>query len=205
MNVVATYFYMQKELNLILGYNPIAIRPTYMNYEQLLIKQQEQQENDKRNDRRKLLKNSAWILLKQFVYTCAGKPEHLHDSSSSKEVKKLKLQSMFADLLLNEVEWIKTKEVVDREEADSAKLKLMQVSSGELWMDSVLDKPKARRNPMKEWVSQFRDVFSHLMNDDDGDLLIGLIEGYINELDPTLKGVVECEIAEPEEGLDPNE
>ena len=41
-----------------------------MNYEQLLIKQQEQQENDKRNDRRKLLKNSAWILLKQFVYTC---------------------------------------------------------------------------------------------------------------------------------------
>ena len=112
--------------------NPLVFRPTFTNYENLLIKQQDHQENEKRNERKKLLKNAAWVLLKQFVYTCAGKPEHLYDFVSSKQVKKYKLLSLFAELLFNEVTWIKTKERVDREEADLAKLKLMQVSSGEL-------------------------------------------------------------------------
>lgn len=184
---------------------PIVFRPTFTNYDQLLIKQQDQQENEKRTERKKLLKNATWIFLKQFVYTCAGKPEHVYDMASYKEAKKSKLLSMFAELLLNEVAWIKTKERVDRDEADVAKIKLMQVSSGELWMESSLEKPRFTRNPMKEWVWEFRETFSYLINDDETDLLVGLVDGYISELDPTLKGVVECEIEEPEEGLDPNE
>lgn len=184
---------------------PIVFRPSFTNYDQLLIKQQEHQENEKRSERKKLLKNSAWILLKQFVYTCAGKPEHIHDIESSKEIKKFKLQSMFAELLLNEVAWVKTKERVDRDEADIAKLKLTQVNSGELWMDTNLEKPKAKRNAMKEWVWMFKETFAHLNTEEEGDLLMGLIEGYISELDPTLKGMVQCEIEELEDGLDPND
>ena len=66
---------------------------------------------------------------------------------------------MFAELQLTEVAWIRTKERVDRDEADLAKLKLMQVSSGELWMYINLEKPKFNRNAMKEWVAQFRKIF----------------------------------------------
>jgi hypothetical protein len=185
--------------------NPLVFRPTFTPFDQLLVKQQDQSEDDKRSERKKLLKNTSWVLLKQFVYTCAGKPEHLNDLEASKEIKKFKLQSLFAELLLDEVAWVKTKERVDREEADIAKLKLMQVSSGELWMDSNLEKPMGRRNPMKEWLGQFREIFASLNSEEEGDLLFGLIDGYISELDPTYKGVVQCEVQENDESFDPND
>ena len=185
--------------------NPLVFRPTFTPFDQLQVKQQDQSEHEKRSERRKLLKNTSWVLLKQFVYTCAGKPEHLNDLEASKEIKKFKLQSMFAELLLDEVAWVKTKERIDREEADIAKLKLMQVSSGELWMGADLEKPMAKRNPMKEWLGQFREIFSHLHTDDEEDLLFGLIDGYVSELDPIYKGIVQCEVQENDESFDPND
>lgn len=185
--------------------SPIVLRPTFTAYEQLLIKQQDQKEDEKRAERKKLLKNTAWVLLKQFVYTCVGKPEHPNDLNSSKEVKKFKLQSMFAELLLDEVAWVKSKERIDRDEADIAKLKLMQVSSGEIWMDSNLEKPLGKRNAMKEWLGGFKQTFGYLNNKEEDDLLFGLIDGYISELDPTYKGLVQCEMLEADDGFDSND
>lgn len=175
--------------------NPIRLRPIYIPYSRFLVKEQDASETTKRNERKRFLRQAAWILLKHLVYTCAGKPEHRYIEESLSEMKKNKLQTMFAELLLGEASWVRTKERIDLAPRDVAKLSLKKVSSGELWMQGEVSKPKMHRNPMIDWVNQFRETFKHYYP---GDLIelsgvespIAFVENWFLKIDPTMKGIL---------------
>ena len=185
--------------------NPIVLRPTYTPYNKLLVKEQDEEESKNRQKRKKALREAVWALFKHLAYTCASKPEN--KISNYQEIKKLKLQTMFAEIMLEEVSWMRTKERIDLSTKELANLHLKKVSSGEFWIQEEIKKPKLQRNPMMQWVTQFRQAFKHLysegtQNKPEETELMSIVELWISKIDPSMKGCVDFEEVEGIEEAD---
>jgi hypothetical protein len=175
----------------VVDYRPIQFAFEYKTYDELLVDNFDQVENDRRKSRKDLMKKTSWSLFKLLMYSTLGRSEQVRGAAF--EVKKSSFAEMFINILSDATTWIPS------ELQSSGCLEISKVAEGVLWgpTSSVL---KSKENVVSKWVAdyireteQVRESLSEAeKNSKDTDKVMSLVHEWV-KLDPFMKGVLKKE------------
>jgi hypothetical protein len=146
--------------------------PEYKKHEDLL-KGMTDLEKKKYDTLKQKFSSSAWRLFKLIMLCSSGSPTPVN------QAKTILVQELLVGAVFEQLD-------VDREQKKKNKMTLKEISSGETWLGKVHAPVRVRKNPMAEWIRQFKleteDMEEFLLKD--------IILNYVGQADPAFRGVI---------------
>ncbi|CAG9334942.1 unnamed protein product [Blepharisma stoltei] len=146
----------------------------YSNYDELFDADIDGEIKDRTELKAKLCRTS-WSLFKQFFYSIAG------SWVEPNETKKILVQDTFMQVLFNDLKYEKSLSALESESLEVKKL-----VRGDDWIGKKVESKNLAKNPVHEWLNQFR----HETEGFENFTLRNLINEYIEKVDPSMKGVL---------------
>lgn len=146
--------------------------PEYKKHDELL-KGMTDLELKKYGELKKKFSSAAWRLFKLIMLCSSGSPTPVN------QAKTILVQELLVGAVFEQLD-------VDREQKKKNKMSLKEISSGETWLGQVHAPVRVRKNPMAEWIRQFK-----LETDDMEEFLLkDIILNYVGQADPAFRGVI---------------
>lgn len=148
--------------------------PKFASYDEI-IDSEKIEEKQKREKLRERLSKSSWALFKLLMYSIVG------NTVENNESKKILVQDLFIRMLFIEIKWEDS-----LRKPDSLPFEISKLSSGSPWIGQMVVPKSYQKNPMVEWIRQFRLETESI----EDFMLRDVIYEFIEKADPAMKGVL---------------
>ncbi|CAG9327548.1 unnamed protein product [Blepharisma stoltei] len=147
---------------------------SFTNYEDLLSPELDIDTKTRESLKLKLSK-SSWGLFKQILYSIVG--SWVEPNESTKNL----IQEIFIKVLFDEFKFDK---IFMAQNTDQ--FIISQIVKGENWIGKNIISSELVKNPVKEWIRQFKKETENF----EGFYLCEIIDDFINKADPAMKGII---------------
>ncbi|CAG9317539.1 unnamed protein product [Blepharisma stoltei] len=153
---------------------PDLSNPTFTSWDEIAASEPAEEKKERERLKERLSK-SAWSLFKILMYSIVGSMNEYNES------KKILVQELFVRVLFVELKWDDT-----LHQPDSEDFKIGKLSSGSPWIGQMLVPKGYQKNPMVEWLRQFKFEIEHY----EDFVIKDVINEFVEKADPAMKGVL---------------
>lgn len=148
--------------------------PVFAPWEEIAAEEPAEEKKTRENLKERLSK-SAWSLFKLLMYSIVGSMVDYNES------KKILVQELFIRVLFVELRWDDS-----LHQPDTSDFKISNLSSGSPWLGKVLVPKSYQKNPMVEWIRQFKQEIE--VHEDF--VIKDVINEFVEKADPAMKGIL---------------